>query len=272
MAQLLVQVVSVTNLAAGSTVVVPHTLESNDVAVAPTLVIPDRATAIAVQSVSTTGVTFVNNGTSTASANFRLERGWQPEVNASTVTPLLWGGGGGSGAGGVMTKVFSLITPQTGVAASTSGGAFFTAGNVVLPANTLGQGSTVTFRISGVTNNATGAGLNTTVDFFADADGAAPGTGLLASTGIVAAIPNGGNFVIVANATIKATGSNVGALGGVGGTYGAGTGGLNIAGTNDTANGINTQAAITLAMSINFGTSNANNNFTINNYEVYIAR
>ena len=272
MPQLLVQVVSVTNLAAGATVVVAHSLESNDVAVAPTLVIPDRSTAIAVQSVSTTGVTFFNTGTSTASANFRLERGWQPEVNASTVTPLLWGGGGGSGAAGTMTKVFSLTTQQTGVAANTSVQTFFTAGNVVLPANTFTAGSTVTFRISGVVNNATGAGLNTTLDFFADADGAAPGTGALASTGIVANVPNGGNFNIVANATIKASGSNVGALGGVSGTYGSGTGGLNIAGTNDTANGINTQAAITLATAITFGTANANNNFTINNYEVYISR
>jgi hypothetical protein len=62
------------------------------------------------------------------------------------------------------------------------------------------------------------------------------------------------------------------ALGGVAGTYGSGTGGLNIAGTNDTANGINTQAAITLATAILFGTANAGNNFTINNYEVYISR
>lgn len=274
MAQLLVQVVSVNNLAAGAQVSVPHSLESNGVAVAPTLVIPDRSSSIAVKTVTTTNVTFVNDGTSPATANFRLERGWQPELDASTVTPLLWAGGGGTGAPGVMTKVFSLTTQQLNVAANTSGPnpTFFTAGNVVLPANTLAVGSTVTFRISGTVQNTTGAGLNTTVDFYADADGVTPGTGLLATTGVVASIANASNFVIVANATIKATGANVGALGGVTGTYGQGAGGLNLAGTNDTANGINTQATITLATGITFSVANNLNNFTINNYEVYVAR
>lgn len=273
MAQLLVQVVSVNALAAGATVTVAHTLESNGAAVAPTLVIADRATSIAVQSVSTTGVTFINNGTASASANFRLERGWQPEVDASSVTPFLWNGGGGSSAGGTVTKVFALTSPVTGFGANTSGQTVFLSGQVTLPANTLGTGSTVQFRVSGIVNNATGAGLNTTMEFFADADGAAPGTGLLVSTGTVAGVPNGAPFVMVANATIRGSGNNVGATGGITGSYGAGTGGLNITGTYDGGLvGINTQATITLTMALTFGTANANNNFTINNFEVYIAR
>ena len=65
--------------------------------------------------------------------------------------------GGGAGAVGVMAKVFSLTSAQVGVGANTSGGALFTAGIVSLPANTLLAGSTVTFRLAGVVNNATGA-------------------------------------------------------------------------------------------------------------------
>lgn len=270
MAQTLVNVLAVNNLAAGATVTIAHGLESNGASVTPTLVFPDRDSSIAVQTVTATNVVFVNNGTATTSANFRCERGWQPEVDAFTVTPLLYGGGGGSSAVGTMTKVFSLTGAQVNVAAGTSIQTFFTAGNVVLPANTLAVGSTVTFQISGIVNNATAG--NTTIEFFADADGVAPGTGTLASTGLVAAIVNGSNFVMRANATIKATGANVGALGGVSGSFGAGAAALNIAGTNDTANGINTGAAITLATAITFGTANAGNNLTIHNYEVYIAR
>jgi len=180
--------------------------------------------------------------------------------------------GGGAGAVGVMAKVFSLTSAQVGVGANTSGGALFTAGIVSLPANTLLAGSTVTFRLAGVVNNATGAGLNTKVDFLADADGVLPGSGTIATTGVVAGIVNGSKFNIVANATIKATGVNVGALSGVSGTYGAGAAGLNIAGANDTVNGVNTQATIYLATNIDFGTADPGNYFTIYNYEVYVAR
>ncbi len=91
-AQLLVNVLTVTNLAGGATLTVTHGLASNDVSVAPTLAFPDRPTTIAVQSVSATTITFVNNGAAIASAIFRVERGWQPEVNAATVTPLLYAG------------------------------------------------------------------------------------------------------------------------------------------------------------------------------------
>ena len=96
MAQLLVQVVDVNGLAAGATVVVPHNLESNGVAVAPTLVLANSATSLVVQSVSTTGITVVNPSPLAQSASFRLERGWQPEVDAFTVTPMLYNGSSGS--------------------------------------------------------------------------------------------------------------------------------------------------------------------------------
>jgi hypothetical protein len=91
-AQALVNVLTVTNLAGGATLTVAHGLESNNVSVVPTLAFPDRPTTIAVQSANATTVTFVNNGGAIATAKFRVERGWQPEVDAFTVTPLLYAG------------------------------------------------------------------------------------------------------------------------------------------------------------------------------------
>jgi hypothetical protein len=153
MAQLLVQVVAVNSLAAGATVVVAHTLESNGVAVAPTYVVPDRVTSIKVVSVSTTGVTFQNTGLATGSANFRLERGWQPEVDAFTVTPLLWQGGGGSGTsvGSSVIQIGSLAGVTAGLAANTTD---YTALPTTFsaPAGTWREGSTVRVRIAGQVN------------------------------------------------------------------------------------------------------------------------
>jgi hypothetical protein len=154
MPQLLVQVVSVNALAAGATVTVAHTLESNGVAVAPTYVVPDRVTSIKVVSVSTTGVTFQNTGLATGSANFRLERGWQPEVDAFTVTPLLWqggGGGSGTGVGSSVIQIGSLTGITAGLAASTTD---YTALPTTFsaPAGTWREGSTVRVRIAGQVN------------------------------------------------------------------------------------------------------------------------
>ena len=92
MAQLLVNVLSVGPLAPGASVTIAHNLESNGASVAPTLVFPDRATTIEVTATTSTTVTFTNNGPGVASANFRCERGWQPEVDAFTVTPMRWSG------------------------------------------------------------------------------------------------------------------------------------------------------------------------------------
>ena len=266
MAQLLVQVVNVNALAGGGTITVAHSLESNGVAVAPTLVFADRPTPLRIVSVSVAGVTISNPSPFPQTANFRLERGWQPEVDASTVTTMLYQG---QLQTGMTQRVAARVTPVTGFGASTNVQTFFPT-SAAIPANTLAAASTIQFRVSGTSFNATGAGLNTTIEFFADADGAPPGTGLLASTGVIANIPNAAPFFLTANATIKAAGANVGTLGGVGGTFGAGAGGLNVAGTTDTANGVNTTAASSLVMALTFGTSNAGNSLTVNDFEIYL--
>lgn len=266
MPQLLVQVVNVNSLAAGATTTVAHSLESNGVAVAPTLVLADRPTPLRVVSVSSAAITVANPSTSPQSANFRLERGWQPEVDASTVTTMTYQGLSTLGA---TAKLVAITSAVTNFGANTNVQTFF-GPTATIPANTLGASSTVQFRVSGTTNNATGAGLNTTIEFFADADGVTPGTGLLATTGVVGAIPNGQAFTLTANATIKGAGANVGTLGSVGGSFGPGAAGLNVASTVDVANGVNTTAPITLAMALTFGTANPGNNLTINSFEIYI--
>ena len=92
--QLLVNVLAVGPLAAGASVTLAHNLASNDVSVAPTLVFPDRVTDIVVGAITATTVTFTNVGANPASANFRCERGWQPEVDAFTVTTMKYLGPG----------------------------------------------------------------------------------------------------------------------------------------------------------------------------------
>jgi hypothetical protein len=91
--QLLVNVLSVTGLGVGVSITLPHGLMSGGASVAPTLVFPDRMTSIIVTGVTSTDVTFRNAGTVSETANFRCERGWQPEVDAFSVPPMLWQGG-----------------------------------------------------------------------------------------------------------------------------------------------------------------------------------
>lgn len=104
--QLLVNVLSVGPLAAGASVTLAHSLASNDVSVAPTLVFPDRVTDIVVGAITATTVTFTNAGANPATANFRCERGWQPEVDAFTVTTMKYLGPG--------TATGSLAYPKMG--------------------------------------------------------------------------------------------------------------------------------------------------------------
>lgn len=113
--QLLVNVLAVGPLAPGASVTLAHNLASNDVNVAPTLVFPDRATPIVVTATTTTTITFNNAGTGVESANFRCERGWQPEVDAYTVTPLRWQGLNVTGTAGAYGQ-FSNSTDQVLVA------------------------------------------------------------------------------------------------------------------------------------------------------------
>jgi len=111
--QLLVSVLPVGPLNAGASVTLAHNLASNDVSVAPTLVFPDRATPIVVTATTTTTATFTNLGAGVESANFRCERGWQPEVDAFSVTQMRWQGGTVGGAGVVGYGSFSDTTDQT---------------------------------------------------------------------------------------------------------------------------------------------------------------
>jgi hypothetical protein len=260
-AQLLVQVVTVTNLAAGATTTVAHNLESNGVAVAPTLVIADRDSAIKVVSVSTTGVTFQNSGLTTASANFRCERGWQPEVDAFTVAPFLYGGGGGSSAPGVVSKVFSLTTPVVDFADNTAVETKFTAGQVVLPASTFGAGSTVRFRLAA---NLSQAGAGTIRIRFYGQDSLAT---LFADTGVLN-FANNNSFVVDAYATIRAAGATAATVGSLNG-FVAATGFA-----SQTPNGANfdTTAANALTMTVTFSAAAAGTNIDINEFEVYVAR
>jgi hypothetical protein len=90
--QRLVNVLSVPDLGAGDRTTLFHGLLSGGVGVAPTLVFPDRTTSITVTGTTATTITFTNTGTGTETANFRCERGWQPEVDAFSVTPMFWQG------------------------------------------------------------------------------------------------------------------------------------------------------------------------------------
>lgn len=117
--QLLVNVVPVTALGAGASVTLPHGLVSGGADVSPTFVIPDRATPIVVVSYTDTDITFRNDGSGAETANFRCERGFQPEVDAETVTPVMWQGNpGGGGGGGAVNSVSG-----TALRISSTGGA-----------------------------------------------------------------------------------------------------------------------------------------------------
>jgi hypothetical protein len=107
--QLLVNVLAVGPLAASASVTLAHGLASNDVSVAPTLVFPDRVTDIIVGAITATTVTFTNAGANPASANFRCERGWQPEVDAFTVTPMKYLGPGVATGSLALLKMGNVI-------------------------------------------------------------------------------------------------------------------------------------------------------------------
>ena len=114
--QLLVNVLAVGPLAPAASVTLAHGLASNDQSLPPTLVFPDRSTSIVVTATTATTVTFTNLGGVVESANFRCERGWQPEVDAYAVTPMKWQGGSVGGGGVVGYGQFSDSTDQPLVA------------------------------------------------------------------------------------------------------------------------------------------------------------
>jgi hypothetical protein len=90
MAPLLVNVLSVTNLASGASITLPHGLNYGGSGVIPTQVICDRASPIGVTGATLTAVTFTNGGAAAASANFRAE--YDHSIHAVGAAPLNWQG------------------------------------------------------------------------------------------------------------------------------------------------------------------------------------
>jgi len=118
-AQVLVNVVPVTALAAGASITLPHGLVSGGVDVSPFYVAPDRATPIIVLSFTDTTITFRNDGSGAETANFRCERGLSQEIDYATATAVVWKGNpGGGGGGGAVNSVLG-----TAGRISSSGGA-----------------------------------------------------------------------------------------------------------------------------------------------------
>jgi hypothetical protein len=264
MAQTLVNVVTVTNLAAGATTTLAHGLESNNAAVAPTLVFPDRPTGIAVQSVTTTNVVFVNNGLTTASANFRCERGWQPEVNALTVTPLLYAGGGTAGGASGVQQVASQSGVVAGFAANTDTEQLL-ATTYTVPGGTYKAGSTVRVRVAGAVN--VGAGPT---EFTLSVRPTVAGGNLfatLAKTG-GAALANGTYpFVLDILGTVESVGAGAKCHGSAQGSFGVGQELI-----LQTSNGnFDTLAANAISIGVDFSVANNNNNVTLNTVVIDLA-
>jgi hypothetical protein len=152
MAPLLVNVLSVTNLASGASITLPHGLNYGGSGVIPTQVICDRASAIGVTGATTTSVTLTNGGSAAASANFRCE--YDHSIHAVGATPLNWqglvisGGGGATDYGG-----FSDTTDQPLVAGTPIAVKYNTvdlSSGITVANNTLGQPTRITVSSSGI--------------------------------------------------------------------------------------------------------------------------
>lgn len=121
--QLLVNVIRVPaagDLGPGDSITINPELVSNQKPVVPTLIQPDRATAIVVDTgspITSTAVTFRNDGTSAAHAYFRFERGVSVELDAETLTTSYWAGVTAAGGGG-----FSGVSATAPIASSNPGG------------------------------------------------------------------------------------------------------------------------------------------------------
>lgn len=97
--QVLVNVVDITNLAAGASITLPHGLRVKNQGVVPTLAFPDRGTNVKVTAVDVTNITFQNAGSSTETVRFRVERGFSMEVDNSILPTMLYEGGSGAPTG-----------------------------------------------------------------------------------------------------------------------------------------------------------------------------
>lgn len=257
MAQTLVNVLAVTNLAAGGTVTIAHGLESNGASVAPTLVFPDRPTGIAVQSVTATNVVFVNSGITTASANFRCERGWQPEVDASTVTALLYKGGGTAGGASSVQQVAVLANSVATVVANNAANGDLPL-TYAVPANTYKAGSTVRMRIAGTLNVAVGA-TNVTLAVWANA-----AKDTFSSITIAGINPGAYPFAFDIMGTVNSTVAQV---------FGSAQGTANVSAASSTAaNGtLNAAVANTITANVAFTAPNNGTNLTVQQMTIDLA-
>ena len=93
--QLLVNVLTVTNLAGGASTTLAHGLRSGDAPVTPTQVLCDRASPLVVTASNNTSITVNNPTGSPLTANFRCE--FDHSIHAVDVTPTKWQGLGGVG-------------------------------------------------------------------------------------------------------------------------------------------------------------------------------
>lgn len=89
-AQLLVKVVTVTNLAGGGTTTLTHGLRDTRGPVAPTQVICDRASPLIVSAATTMTITVTNPTGSPLTANFRCE--YDHSIHAVGATQVKWSG------------------------------------------------------------------------------------------------------------------------------------------------------------------------------------
>ena len=260
MAQLLVNVLSVSDLAGGASVTIPHLLESNDAGVAPTLVFPDRPTAIAVSSVNATSVTFLNKGVATTSANFRCERGWQPEVDASTVTPLLYGGAGNSAGNAGWFRAASLLSQIAGL---TTGDLPV---SVSVPVGSFRAGSCVRMRIGGVINVSV---ANSTFNVTLNGNAAKTANfGTFTTPALAFGAPN--SFPIVLDMQGVVGGNLTTTLTSVEGSYG-GPGGSAVQSVPAAGGVFNTTTTNVLTPSITFGTPNVGTSFILQYLVIDIA-
>lgn len=126
--QLLVNVLTVSALVPGGTVTLPHGLVSNGRGALPKLVQPDRTTPIAVTAMSTSTITFRNDGGTNATANFRASCGLSLEGDPAGTPAFVWQGNADA-AGVLSLDVTSPVTntgtpaaPNIGVAVGTAAG------------------------------------------------------------------------------------------------------------------------------------------------------
>src|SRR5574343_847759 len=132
---------SITGLAPGATTTVSHNIVVNDAATAPQEVYPDRATAIAVQTVTATQITFINNGTADATAVFIARFNHSIDNTPADITPYnYWRGLADSGVSTPFAE--SILAFSTVILGNDPTDTIFDQ-TVSIPANFLRAGSVV---------------------------------------------------------------------------------------------------------------------------------